>query len=129
MNSLTTGKHARVHALRLGYEEFPDENAYGGAYYIKDGLKWIFTIVGLKKHLGIYNDDDLRNEKYDVDTYYRLESEDNEMQSLYDDLKISDGEPVYLEGGCTFIPMALFGDSFDSVGRINVIAIRHQVNL
>lgn len=46
MNSLTTGKHARVHALRLGYEEFPDENAYGGAYYIKDGLKWIFTIVG-----------------------------------------------------------------------------------
>ncbi|MES0232041.1 hypothetical protein [Citrobacter portucalensis] len=114
MNSLTTGKHARVHALRLGYEEFPDENAYGGAYYIKDGLKWIFTIVGLKKHLGIYNDDDLRNEKYDVDTYYRLESEsepepepepeDNEMQSLYDDLKISDGEPVYLEGGMYLYP-------------------------
>ncbi|QBM25664.1 hypothetical protein E1B03_25800 [Citrobacter arsenatis] len=104
MNSLTTGKHARVHALRLGYEEFPDENAYGGAYYIKDGLKWIFTIVGLKKHLGIYNDDDLRNEKYDVDTYYRLESEDNEMQSLYDDLKISNSEPVYLEGGMYLYP-------------------------
>jgi hypothetical protein len=106
MNSLTTGKHARVHALRLGYEKFPDENAYGGAYYIKDGLKWIFNIVGLKKHLGIYNDDDLRNEKYDVDTYYRIESEpeNEEMQSLYNDLKISDGEPVYLEGGMYLYP-------------------------
>lgn len=110
MNSLKTGKHSQACALRMGYEEFPDENAYGGAYYIKDGLKWIFTIVGLKKHLGLYNDDELRNEKYDVDMYYRiesepeLESEDDDMKSLYHDIAINDGEPVYLEGGMYLYP-------------------------
>ncbi|WP_393949182.1 hypothetical protein [Kluyvera intermedia] len=108
MSSLTTGKHSRACALRMGYEEFPDEKAYGGAYYIKDGLKWIFNIGGLKSHLGVYNDDELRNENYDVDTYYRIESEpeseDDDMKSLYDDLAIEDGQPVYLEGGMYLYP-------------------------
>lgn len=43
------GKHGCDVALRMGYKECPDENAYGDAYYIKDGLKWIFNITGLKK--------------------------------------------------------------------------------
>lgn len=43
------GKHGCDVALRMGYKEYPDENAYGDAYYIKDGLKWIFNITGLKK--------------------------------------------------------------------------------
>ena len=29
-------KHKREVALRMGFEEVPDESAYGGAYYIKD---------------------------------------------------------------------------------------------
>ncbi|HGA6453926.1 TPA: hypothetical protein ACIS73_004238, partial [Salmonella enterica subsp. enterica serovar Saintpaul] len=39
------GKHGCDVALRMGYKECPDENAYGDAYYIKDGLKWIFNIT------------------------------------------------------------------------------------
>ncbi|HCI3339940.1 TPA: hypothetical protein NOZ13_004402, partial [Salmonella enterica] len=31
------GKHGCDVALRMGYKEYPDENAYGDAYYIKDG--------------------------------------------------------------------------------------------
>ncbi|HFW0235537.1 TPA: hypothetical protein ACIARU_004134, partial [Salmonella enterica subsp. enterica serovar Reading] len=50
------GKHGCDVALRMGYKECPDENAYGDAYYIKDGLKWIFNITGLKKRLGVYSD-------------------------------------------------------------------------
>lgn len=42
------GKHGSAVALRMGYKECPDENAYEDAYYIKDGLKWIFNITGLK---------------------------------------------------------------------------------
>ncbi len=56
----------------------PDENAYGDAYYIKDGLKWIFNITGLKKRLGVYSDDDLRKQNYDVDTYYQVENQQEE---------------------------------------------------
>ncbi|TYN31333.1 hypothetical protein FYL68_14755, partial [Salmonella enterica subsp. enterica serovar Typhimurium] len=61
-------------ALRMGYKEFPAENAYGAANSITDGLKWIFNITALKKRLGVYSDDDTRNQNYDVDTYYRVEN-------------------------------------------------------
>ncbi|EAA8738574.1 TPA: hypothetical protein ACS54F_001669 [Salmonella enterica] len=102
-------KHGCDVALRMGYKECPDENAYGDAYYIKDGLKWIFNITGLKKRLGVYSDDDLRKQNYDVDTYYRVENQqeeiaDDEMQSLYHNLAVEEGEPVYLEGGMYLYP-------------------------
>ncbi len=35
-------KHGSAVALRMGYKEFPDENAYDDACYIKDALKWVF---------------------------------------------------------------------------------------
>lgn len=94
------GKHGSAVALRMGYKECPDENAYEDAYYIKDGLK---------KRLGVYSDDDLRKQNYDVDTYYRVENEpkesaDDEMRSLYDNLAVEEGEPVYLEGGMYLYP-------------------------
>ncbi|EDV5903036.1 hypothetical protein ZO98_000308 [Salmonella enterica subsp. salamae] len=44
-----------------------------------------------------------------IDTYYRVENEpkesaDNEMRSLYDNLAVEKGEPVYLEGGMHLYP-------------------------
>lgn len=76
---------------------------------LKMGLKWIFNITGLKKRLGVYSDDDLRKQNYDVDTYYRVENQpeesaDDEMQSLYHNLAVEEGEPVYLEGGMYLYP-------------------------
>lgn len=71
-------KHGSAVALRMGYKEFPDENAYDDACYIKDALKWVFKITGLKKRLSVYSDDDLRKQNYDVDTYYRVENEPKE---------------------------------------------------
>lgn len=41
-------KHGSAVALRMGYKGFPDENAYDDACYIKDALKWVFKITGLK---------------------------------------------------------------------------------
>lgn len=34
----------------------------------------------------------------------------HEMQSLYHNLAVEEGEPVYLEGACIFIRMALYVD-------------------
>ncbi|EHD7022984.1 hypothetical protein VWQ25_002381 [Salmonella enterica] len=51
----------------------------------------------------------LRKQNYDVDTYYRIENQqeeiaDDEMQSLYHNLAVEEGEPVYLEGGMYLYP-------------------------
>ncbi len=60
-------KHGSAVAQCMGYKEFPDENAYDDACYIKDALKWVFKITGLKK-LSVYSDDDLFKQNYDVVT-------------------------------------------------------------
>lgn len=52
------GKYGCDVVLWMGYKECFDENVYGDVYYIKDGLKWIFNIIGLKKWFGVYSDDD-----------------------------------------------------------------------
>ena len=49
----------------------PDENAYNGRYFIKDGKKWIHNIDALKRQLGINNDRELENMDYDVDSYHQ----------------------------------------------------------
>ncbi|EPU2077613.1 hypothetical protein ACVVFS_005132, partial [Salmonella enterica subsp. enterica serovar Chester] len=48
-------------------------------------------------------------QNYDVDTYYRVENQqeeiaDDEMQSRYHNLAVEEGEPVYLEGGMYLYP-------------------------
>lgn len=58
-------------ALSKGFEEVEDDEAYNGRYFIKDGLIWIHNIEALKSKLGIYNEDELKYMKYDVDTYYQ----------------------------------------------------------
>lgn len=97
-------------ALQLGYERVPDPDAYMGAYYIKDGLKWIFNIVGLKKTLNVGSDEDLKAQDYDVAAYYDVKKNwskycdmitGSDLTPLYDDLCVT-GEPdelVYMADG------------------------------
>ena len=97
-------------ALKLGYERVPDEDAYTSAYYVKNGLKWIFNIVGIKKTLNVSSDDELREQDYDVETYYDVRRNYNkykqmivgsDLTSLYEDLRVTDDpdEWVYLADG------------------------------
>lgn len=58
-------------ALLKGFVEIEEEEAYNNRYFIKDGLIWIHNIEALKSKLNIYNEDELRYMKYDVDTYYQ----------------------------------------------------------
>ncbi len=106
MKAVTTGKHSCYKALDMGYEKTPDINAYSGAYYIKDGKKWIFNIIGLKKDLGVTSDDDLRQENYDVDVYWMIEKDpvNSGMIALYEDLTVESGASAYLEGGMYLHP-------------------------
>ena len=42
-------KHTVKRALSMGFEKMLDDRGYdSGAYYVKDGKKWIFDIVALK---------------------------------------------------------------------------------
>lgn len=36
-------------ALAKGFEEIQDENAYKGAYFVRNGLTWIHNIDGISK--------------------------------------------------------------------------------
>ncbi|EFH9043327.1 hypothetical protein GFB06_09875, partial [Escherichia coli] len=75
-----------------------------GAYYVKDGKKWIFDIVALKQKQGATSDDELKILGYDVDTYNLVKNESNELAELYQDIAVEDGEPMYLEGGVYLYP-------------------------
>lgn len=66
-------------ALNLGFEEVCYEKAYRGKYYIKDGLIWIHDIEALKARLNFNKDEELRNENYDVTSYYKYVNHTNEM--------------------------------------------------
>lgn len=57
-------------AISQGFEEVCDEKAYEGRYYIKDGLIWIHDIEALKTSLNIDEDEELRHEGYDINSYY-----------------------------------------------------------
>ncbi|EJF8969879.1 hypothetical protein M9H41_003418, partial [Escherichia coli] len=75
-----------------------------GAYYVKDGKKWIFDIVALKQKQGATSDDELKILGYDVDTYNLVKNESNELAELYQDIAVEDGEPMYLEGDVYLYP-------------------------
>jgi len=97
-------------ALKLGYEKIPDEKAYTGAYYIKEGKIWIFNIQGLKHERRVTSNEELIKQGYDVEMYIEISKNlskyksiltESDLISLYHDLSISDDdEDVYLEGGC-----------------------------
>ncbi|WP_338464456.1 hypothetical protein [Franconibacter daqui] len=111
MAFINSTKHKVEKALSMGFEKVIDDRGYdSGAYYIKDGKKWIFDIVALKQKQGVTSDEELQNLGYDVDTYNYLENEPsstngpNEMAELYQDIAFEDGEPMYLEGGLYLYP-------------------------
>lgn len=76
-------------AIEKGFEEVEDDEAYNGRYFKKDGLIWIHNIQALKSKLDIYDEDELRHIKYDVDTYYDKKSYSNSSKTkklrMYDE--------------------------------------------
>ena len=96
-------------ALALGYEGIPDESAYKGIYYSKNGMIWIHDIEALKASLGSISREELESLSYDVDAYDKYknhtnEMTDNEIGSLYSDLSPGEGEPAYLMDGMYLFP-------------------------
>ena len=96
-------------AVALGYEGIPDESAYKGIYYSKNGLIWIHDIEALKASLGSTSSEELESLNYDVDAYNKYknhtnEMTDNEIGSLYSDLSPGEGEPAYLMDGMYLFP-------------------------
>ena len=105
-------------AIKKGFEEVQDSEAYNGRYFIKDGLIWIHNIEALKSKLSIYDEDKLRYMKYDVDTYNgdnTSKSTPSKKLRIYDDkdgsgnsafdpekmVYLSDGIYIY-ESDCWF---------------------------
>ena len=96
-------------AVALGYEGIPDESAYKGIYYSKNGMIWIHDIEALKASLGSFSREELESLSYDVDAYDKYknhtnEMTDNEIGSLYSDLSPGEGEPAYLMDGMYLFP-------------------------
>ncbi|PAA26488.1 hypothetical protein CJU73_17650 [Pseudomonas fragi] len=96
-------------AVALGYEGIPDESAYKGIYYSKNGMIWIHDIEALKASLGSISREELESLSYDVDAYDKYknhtnEMTDNEIGSLYSDLSPGEGEPAYLMDGMYLFP-------------------------
>lgn len=96
-------------ARALGYQEISDTNAFKGVLFVKDGLKWIHNIDGLKNHLGVTSSQELALLDYDVDAYFKRENytnemADDEMKGLYLNLQVEEGEPVYMSDGMYLFP-------------------------
>ncbi|MEQ5575061.1 hypothetical protein ABN306_19865 [Providencia huaxiensis] len=105
MTYITVKKHTVRKALSMGFEKVFDDRDYdAGAYYIKDGKKWIFDINALKQKQNIFSDNELKELGYDVDTYKSVAKELDEMSIIYQDIVIEDGEAIYLEGGMYLYP-------------------------
>lgn len=58
-------------ALENGYIAIANEDAFSGAVYIKNGIKWIHEIELLKLKLEIVNDVDLVGLGYNVGDFYK----------------------------------------------------------
>lgn len=98
--------HTDFEALARGFVEVPEEVPnVDRPLFVKDGKKWIYTIKGLKKDLGVRTNDELVSLGYDVETYLLVEKEHQEknqhLKNLHSELQVSSdsSEPVYLEGG------------------------------
>jgi len=70
-------------ALKKGFLEVTDFNAYHGRYFIKNEKIWIHDIGALKAKLGVFTDQAVRAHGYDVETYYRITIPRNELNLNY----------------------------------------------
>ena len=96
-------------AMALGYEGIPDESAYKGIYYCKNGMIWIHDIEALKASLGSISSEELLSLSYDVDAYHKYKNHtnkmaDEEVKDLYSELSSGDGEPAYLMDSMYLFP-------------------------
>lgn len=103
-NALGYPFHIKENALACGFEAVKSDTGYDDGYcYIKNGLKWIFTLSGLKRYLkaqyGISECTDEILEKefgYDVKTYRNIEkygidyNPNIEEENLYQELGSDD---------------------------------------
>lgn len=104
--------HTEEAARELGFVEVPHELGHNGrSVFMRDGLKWIYNINGLKKDLGVNSDMQLVNLGYDVKTYRDMmtihDLNTKELRDLFQDLDNSGavlGGRVYLEGGLWLYP-------------------------
>ncbi len=76
-------------ALKKGFSEVTDPNAYNGRYFIKNREIWIHDISALKVRLGVLTDQEVRSHGYDVDTYYD-ENKYKNKRSLPKSLRMCD---------------------------------------
>lgn len=67
--SKTDHYNQQMLAFHLGYARVEDKRAYGGAYYIKDGKKWIFNATELMRSLQLSNIEELEAYGYAVQDY------------------------------------------------------------
>lgn len=56
-------------ALALGYTRVPDERAFMGEYYVKNGKIWIFKLEALGKRLGARCHRDFSAHRYAIEDY------------------------------------------------------------
>lgn len=56
-------------ALALGYKRVPDERAFMGEYYVKNGKIWIFKLEALGKRLGARCHRDFSARHYAIEDY------------------------------------------------------------
>lgn len=94
-------------AVDYGFKKVEDPSAYGGCYFIKNGLKWIFDIAALMSRLGYNTEEQLVQRGYDVKTYYHVNpvkslrttpSYDNSNNDIYQDIH-GDNSDMYLCDG------------------------------
>ena len=55
-----------------GFRAVYDDNAYNGRYFVKNDKIWIHDLSALKHTLREYDENELRDRGYDVDTYHDL---------------------------------------------------------
>lgn len=105
---MTMDYHKNVEiALNFGFEEVCDEKAYRGKCYKKDGFLWIHDIEALKASLNFDENEELRQEGYDVGSYYYYIGYRNGV--------------VDRESALKFIKAAIHGDNSVLKGRFDLL--------
>lgn len=100
---LNHGPHSQRAALEHGFIRQP-EHENGWPLYMRDGLKWIYSMAGLKRTLNVHTTAQLQALGYDVQTYLAINREPGEMETLYQDLAVFEGEPSYMGDGMYIFP-------------------------
>ena len=86
----TPYNHSEKIALKLGFIEIEDIDAFNGRYFVKDNKIWIHNIEALKSKLCIYDEEELKSIGYDVETYYSHENEFKSQKKVPKKLRMYD---------------------------------------